>query len=244
MTGLLITFLAGLSIALGVFIIRESNNSDTIEHLSIAMALAAMLSLMLFDLLPDILESSESLGWMSLLLCLVLGFLLLKLLDFFIPDHEDHEETHEHEHASHIGLISALAIILHNIVEGMTVYSLTLSSLNQGILFALGISLHNIPMGMMIYSTMVRDGKHRREKSIILGLVTISTLVGGLLMHLLSAFMTETLIGVLVCLASGMIVYIVFLELLPHVLKTKEPKINLIGILIGFGLVFVSSLFA
>lgn len=244
MTGLLITFLAGFSIVLGVFIIRESHNSDTIEHLSIAMALAAMLSLMLFDLLPDILESKESLGFPSLLLYLTLGFLLLKLLDFFIPDHEDQEETHEHEHASHIGVISALAIILHNIVEGMTVYSLTLSSLNQGILFALGISLHNIPMGMMIYSTMVRDGKHRREKGLVLGLVTISTLVGGLLMHLLSAFMTEALIGALVCLASGMIFYIVFLELLPHVLKTKEPKINLIGILIGFGLVFVSSLFA
>jgi zinc transporter, ZIP family len=244
MIGLLITLLAGLSIVLGVFIIRETHNSETIEHLSIAMALAAMLSLMIFDLIPDIRESGESLGWLSIILFIVLGFLLLKLLDLFIPDHEDHEKNHEQENASHIGVISALAIILHNIVEGMTVYSLSLSSLSQGILFAFAISLHNIPMGMMIYSTMIRDRKHRKEKELILGLVSISTLIGGILMHLVSGLMTENLIGALVCLASGMIIYIVFIELLPHVIKTKEPKINLIGILIGFGLVFVSSLLA
>ena len=41
-----------------------------------------------------------------------IGFVLLKLLDLFVPDHEDTDENHDTENAAHIGLISALAVIL------------------------------------------------------------------------------------------------------------------------------------
>lgn len=146
--------------------------------------------------------------------------------------------THDHENSVHIGLISSLAIILHNIIEGMTVYSLSLASIRQGAVFAFGIALHNIPMGMLIYSAMAeRKCSVRRT---MLATVTCSTLVGGFLMYLIRDLLTESLIGALICIASGMILYIVFLELLPHVFRTRPVLLSVISGLCGFLLVYIS----
>lgn len=236
---LFITFLAGISILVGAIVIKLSHNTEKIEHLSIAMALAALLTLMVVDLVPDVIESADSVGWIITIVFVAAGVAILKILDLFVPDHEDNEKNHEQENTVHIGMITSLAIILHNIVEGMTVYSLSLADTRQGLIFAIGIALHNIPMGMLIESTMEKEC--RSKHIAVLSSVTLSTLLGGIIMQALSGHFNETITSILVSIALGMIIYIVFLELLPHVLKTKDVKLNIIGAVIGFALVFISS---
>jgi len=248
MIGLLITFLAGISVLIGALIIRATENSHKVEHFSIAMAMSALIALMVVDLMPDIREEAVgAFGWGWTVTFLILGFVGLSLLDKITPDHghhhgdhEEDEEEHQHD-IEHIGLITAAAIILHNIVEGMSVYSLSMVSVKDGALFAVAIALHNIPMGMMIYSTMREAKQTKHEKTIIIGAVTISTLLGGLAMYFISFLMVEQFTGALLCIATGMIVYIVIEEMLPHVIKSKEPRINLMGILLGFIFVLLSS---
>lgn len=236
---LFITFLAGISILVGAIVIKLSHNTEKIEHLSIAMALAALLTLMIVDLVPDVIESADSVGWILTIIFVAAGVAILKILDLFVPDHEDNEKNHEQENTVHIGMITSLAIILHNIVEGMTVYSLSLADTRQGLIFAIGIALHNIPMGMLIESTMEKECRSKHIS--VLSSVTLSTLLGGIIMQALRGHLNETLTSILVSIALGMIIYIVFLELLPHVLKTKDVKLNIIGAAIGFALVFISS---
>lgn len=239
---LLITFLAGLSIALGTGIIRFAPSPDRIRQISFSLALGALLALLLFDLFPEIMEFLDNFSIPAALFLILVGVLLLKCLDLFIPDHKDTAVTHDHGNAAHIGVISSLAIILHNIVEGMTVYSLSLTSLHQGAVFAFGISLHNIPMGMLIYSSMAE--KKSEIRRILLTIVTLSTLLGGLIMHMVSQGLTKSLMSSLLCLASGMIIYIVFFELFPHVLRTRSPRLSAAGAALGFLLVFVSCIIA
>jgi ZIP family zinc transporter len=240
MTGILITFLAGISIAVGAAITRAVKNTEIIEHVSIALAMGAMLSLLIFDLFPDIREFSGGYSLLDAALLIAGGILVLRVLDMFIPDHEDTEETHDRENAVHIGLISALAIMLHNIVEGMTVYSMTLVSLRSGIIFALAISMHNIPMGMLIWTTL--EGSSRRRKRAVLLTVTLSTLVGGIIMQVLAGAVTARITGGLVCIASGMILYIEFAELIPHVFRTKSRGLSAGCAAAGFALVWASCL--
>ena len=64
-----------------------------------------------------------------MLLAAIFGLLVLKLLDLYIPDHDN-------DNIKHIGTMGAIAIILHNIIEGMALYGALLSSLKLGILFA------------------------------------------------------------------------------------------------------------
>ncbi|MBQ5446905.1 MAG: ZIP family metal transporter [Lachnospiraceae bacterium] len=235
---MVITFMAGISILVGALVIRMSKNPEKIERLSIALALGSLLSLMIFDLSPEIVEKVSHKNIIQPIVFVILGAAILKILDIFLPDHDDTKENHDKENAAHIGLIAAFAVILHNILEGMTIYSLSLTSVNQGIIFAIGISLHNIPMGMLIYSTI--DDKKRREKSVILSVVTGATLIGGILMAFISGFLSEGIVLILLCVATGMIAFIVFDELLPHVLRTRPIKPSIIGAVAGFVLVFIS----
>ena len=242
---LLIACLAGVFILVGALLTHVSKDSHKIEAVSFALALGALVSLMIFDLVPDIIEGITE-GGSSIWLCIIfvfVGFGLLVLLDLFTPDHDDHKDTpenHDNENSAHIGIMSALAVILHNIIEGMTVYTLAMSSAQQGAILAISIGLHNIPMGMLIYSTL--SHKSRFSKWFLTALVIISTPLGGILMMLMSSLLTEALISALVSIAAGMIVYLIFMELLPHVIKTRPVKFSLIGVVIGFLAVLLSTI--
>lgn len=239
---LVITFLAGASVLVGAVVVRMVYNQSRIAHLSMAIALGALLSLLIFDLLPEMAETAGGTGWILTLALVATGVLLLKLLDQFVPEHQDHEHNHDTGNALHIGLMSSLAVILHNIVEGMTVYSLAFADLRQGLIFAVGVALHNIPVGLLICSTIKNESIFRQVG--VLSAVTLSTLAGGIIMLLVSGQMSETVTGALVSIATGMILYLVFWELLPHVLRTRARLLNITGTALGFFLVFLSTLLA
>ncbi|MCR4601238.1 MAG: ZIP family metal transporter [Clostridia bacterium] len=242
---LTVTFCAGLSILVGVLVTRITKNGshvEFVEHMSVALALGALVALLIFDLIPELWEATEDAGKTFVAVNVVFGFSILGGLDRFIPDHHDTVENHDHENAAHIGIMASLALILHNIVEGMTVYTLSTSDLQQGIIFAVGIGLHNIPMGMLIYTTI--NGRRRGQKTFIILSVLVSTLAGGLLMDMISEYMTDQLICGLLCLATGMIVYIAFVELIPHVLRTKPLLHSAVAVCAGFLLVFLSCMLA
>ena len=237
---LLITLVAGISIIIGALVGRCAEDSEKFERFSIALALGALGALLLFHLGPEIIHHAEDTSWLMQLLFIVAGFVLLKVLDIFVPDHEDTQENHDAENAEHIGFIAAIALVLHNIIEGMTVYNMSLVEPRQGLVMAIGIALHNIPLGIMIYSTL--DGHHRMKKLMVLLTVTFSTLFGGILMVLVSGLITGAIVASLIAVATGMVIYIVFLELVPHVYHTRPLSPYMIAVAIGFVVVLFSSL--
>lgn len=58
---------------------------------------------------------------------------------------------------------------------------------------------------------------------------------------LLSSLLTEVVVGMLTALALGMILYIMFAELLPHVLRERPAWIGAAGTLVGFALVLAAT---
>ena len=165
---------------------------------------------------------------------------MLRILDRFVPEHEDTAHNHDTGNAVHIGIMSSLAVILHNVVEGMTVYSLSYADLRQGMILAGGVALHNIPMGMLISSTL--KGRKPAFKLAVFSTVTLSMMAGGVIIFLMSGHMSETVTAALISIATGMIIYLIVLELLPHILRTENRPLNFIGALSGFVLVFISTM--
>lgn len=240
--GLLITFILGLFILIGVLLVKIPKNTKLIENLSISVALGCMISLAISDLLPEIYETFSDKIYLIIIFVLA-GILILKLLDIFIPEH-DHEHSLSHEctkkNLLHIGIVSTIAIVLHNIIEGMAVYSIANESVKLGVLMALGVGLHNIPMGMVIYSTLKNE--YKKKRILMISLVAVSTFIGGVLMALISSLISEFIIGILLCLTLGMIIYIVFFELLPHIMHSKNKLLSIIGVIIGILIIIFSSL--
>ena len=97
--GLILTLIAGLFFLVGGLISLKVKNKDKLNHFSIALALIIILNLLIMDLIPEIFELLESyeLGFKILLIVIftILGILILKILDFFIPDH--HHDHHDNE---------------------------------------------------------------------------------------------------------------------------------------------------
>lgn len=241
---LLITFILGLFFLIGAIVIKFSKNSKFIENMSVSIALGTMSALVVLDLIPEMVEHMEGISFIWLILLILLGVVLLKVLDLFIPEH-DHEHSLHHDCSEgnlvHIGIISLVAIVLHNVIEGMAVYSLSVESLKTGLLVALGVGLHNIPMGMIIASTL--EHEKNNIKIIAYSLAVLSTFIGGLIMMLLSKVISDVVIGILISITLGMILYIVLFELLPHVLHGEKKGQSIIGVLIGIIIIIISSTF-
>lgn len=234
-----ITVFLGLFFLIGILIIHFTRHAELVEHISIAVAAGAMIALLFLDLIPEVFEIFSGRWYVVAVIFIMLGLLMLVGLDHFIPEHNEGGEEDTEENMVHIGLISAVAIILHNIVEGMSVYSIAMTSVAAGISMGVGVGLHNIPMGMLISATLT--GEKRSKRYLILFLSCISTFLGGLMMMLVESVLTETLIGLLICIALGMVIYILFFELLPSMRHSHGRYVKWISAAIGFALVLVSA---
>lgn len=228
---LLLTLFLGLFFLAGVLISKLSTKTEFVECVSIAVAMGAMIALGIFDLLPE--AFSGEIKWYLAIIFIALGIGLLKVLDLFIPEHDENLE--------HIGIISVVAITLHNIIEGMTVYSIASQSINSGTAMAVGVGLHNIPMGMLIYTTLKNDRGWKEYVLIILSVV--STFIGGIIMAAMSTILSDIVVNYLVCIALGMVIYIIAFELLPSVLHAENKRVSIISSVAGFAVVLLSMLF-
>lgn len=249
MYALLLTFLVGFFIMIGAFIVFKTKNNDKIVQFSISVALGVMAALGLLELLPESLEKfsvdfKDARAFVLVIASAAIGFGLLKLLDHFIPDHEEENKTKKakKEHLLHIGIVASIALVIHNIIEGMALYTAALTDLKMGLLMCLGIGLHNIPMGMVIASTFYNTKKDKKKTILLLLGVSLSTFLGGFLLFLINHGITDNVIGILLGITLGMICYIVVCELIPQVRKMQDKKSAYVGILIGI-LILTCSLF-
>jgi Predicted divalent heavy-metal cations transporter len=247
MNPLLLTLLAGLFILGGTFLGFFIKNNKKFINFSIGVALGVIGSLIIFELIPEAYEhlelSSEVRTILMLVIIAAIGFLVMNIMDKFIPHHH-HESKHNHKHKDdechnshlgHVGILTTVALLLHNIIEGMTLYVTATTSLTTGYLLCVGIGLHNIPLGIIIASTL-NSKKQIFISSIFL---VLSTFFGGLIMNLLNPI-DDFLVGILISLTLGMLIYIAVMELLNQIIHSKEKKISIVGILVGIVILIIS----
>jgi ZIP family zinc transporter len=115
-----------------------------------------------------------------------------------------------------MGLMTALAIGLHNFPEGLATFVATLDDPAVGAALAVAIAIHNIPEGMCV-AIPIYYSTGSRFKAFLWALFSgISEPIGALLGYLvLQSTMGPSTYGILFASISGMMTYIVFKELLP-----------------------------
>lgn len=248
---LVFTLLVGLFMVIGTILVFFTNQNKNFVNFSISMAFGVMVALGLLELLPESYEIvSEYVkapyAAFVVIIGIIIGIQLLKILDHFVPDHgHDHVRDKEHKHnLFHIGVISSVALVLHNLLEGITLYNTLETSLKVGLLMCLGIGLHNIPIGMVIASTFYNKTKSKKKTLLISIVIALSTFVGGILAILLKGITTnEFLEGVLLSVTLGMIIHITMFELLKQIREIENKKIRYGGVLVGILLLVISILF-
>lgn len=135
--------------------------------------------------------------------------------------------------------MTSIALIIHNIVEGIGIYGIATSSIKSGIIYAIAVGMHNIPFGLEI-STMLNKSQNKHKK-IYLTILTLSTFIGGLFTMLFKDNLTDFVQGILLSVTIGMILYLLLAELLTE-LKENWHKETIFGIITGIVIIIIGGL--
>lgn len=144
-----------------------------------------------------------------------------------------------------MGLLTGLAIGLHNFPEGLATFVATLADSTVGGAIALAIALHNIPEGVCV-AMPIYYATGSRWKGFWWSFASgVSEPIGGLMGYLVlyGDNMSETAYGALFGCVGGMMVYISLVELIPTALKyDPEDKYVSSSVLVGMSVMAASLL--
>lgn len=234
MNALLLTFLSGLFYLVGIIIYKFVKHKNELTVAAISCAAVVIIGLIVFDLAPELIEQDNA--W--LFVFVILGFVLLFLIDKLIPHH--HHKHHDHDEATkehkdrleHVSTITILALSMHNLIEGMALYSISLESIRSGTLMLIGVGLHNLPFGFQIAGT---------KNKLLVFLLVISAFLGGLIVFFFGNI-DEFLQGVVLAISMGMLFHILLFELFKEIRENIRQKATIYGIIIGVILLIIINL--
>jgi ZIP family zinc transporter len=239
-----ITFLAGLSTLIGTVLIFIKKECHNIVPCSLSLAAGVMLCTSLTDLIPNSINLLQSNFYKipSILICLIfisLGILISLLIDLLLPNSDN-----KNIKLYRVGIISMLAIILHNIPEGIATFMASNTNIKLGISLAIAIALHNIPEGISISMPIYHSTKSKTKAFLYTLISGISELLGAIVTYLfLSNYMNDFILGIIFSIIAGIMIHISIYELLPTALNYKKYKLTIIYFLIGILIMFINHLF-
>lgn len=235
--------LAGLSTMIGAIpIFVKIKNKNKVITSSLAFASGVMFCVSVMDLIPEsisLLNDYYS-SKIVILLCfvfIVIGIFVSSLIDKYLP-------TINYDSLYRVGFISMLAIILHNIPEGIATFISTTKDISLGVALTTSIAFHNIPEGISISIPIYYSTKSKFKAIFYTFISALSEPLGALLTYwFLLPFINDILLGLLFSLIAGIMLQISLTELLPESFKYKYEKHTKLFFMIGIIFMLLKCLF-
>lgn len=266
---LLLTLLAGAATgAGGLLIIFGKKLSSNFLAGALGLSAGVMIFISLAELYPEAQAAIQGAAYSGIngralvLASFFIGMGLIFLIDFVVPEYENpHEATGlslnartaatdmisaseksaDHNALKKLGIMSAIAIAIHNFPEGMATFVSAMENPQTGISIAAAVAIHNIPEGIMVaipiyYAT--------RKKGKAVGNAFLSGLaepLGGVIGYLLlSNIFDKSLNGVVLAAVAGIMTYIALDELLPSAERFGHHHLSIIGVIAGMAVMAAS----
>ncbi len=247
----LLTLIAGLSTGIGSLISLVAKKTST-RFLSIALGFSAgvMIYVSMVEILTIARDSLKSaLGtkqgeWITVL-AFFGGILIIAIIDKLVPSgnnpHESKKVESMHEDTAsksgklmRMGVMTALAIAIHNFPEGLATFTSALKEPKLGIAIMIAVAIHNIPEGIAV-SVPVYFATGNKKKAFYLSFLSgLSEPAGALIGYLLLyRFFNDVMFGVLFAAVAGIMVFISLDELLPTAREYGKPHLAIYGLVAG-----------
>lgn len=258
---LLMTFLAGFATVIGGFITFFVNKGN-LKVLSLGLGFSA--GVMIFVSFTEILSTAENMlksyypvkyHWF-LFFGFIAGVVISKLIDEFIPDHveetdfadrdtncEDLEDCRKKHKIKRAGLLTAIAIAIHNFPEGLGTFLVSSQNIALGASVAIAIALHNIPEGIAV-ALPIYHATGMKRKAIWYSFWTgitepIGAIIGLVMLHW---FLPDAFIGFMLIAVVGIMIYISFDTLLPLSHEYGDWHYAITGVMSGIIVIWASLL--
>lgn len=263
-----LTLFAGLSTGVGsalAFFSRRTNKRFLSGALGFSAGVMIYVSMVeIFVKARDALSASlgDTQGYWATTGAFFGGIALIALIDKLVPSFENPHEPHDvaemgkaearveaRETAApdrglmRMGLLSALAIAIHNFPEGLATFTGALKDPAVGVSIAVAIAIHNIPEGIAVSIPLYYATGNRRKAfmwSFLSGLAEpIGALVGYTIFY---RIFNDVVFGLLFASVAGIMVFISLDELLPTAEKYGEHHIAIYGLIAGMAVMALSLL--
>lgn len=171
-------------------------------HFLLSFTAGVLLGVVSFDVLPEIFELAErlQLGVMRAMVALVAGFLFFHAAEKFVLLHHAHESGYADHRHPHVGVVSALALIGHSILDGVGIGLAFQASTAVGISVAIAVIAHDFSDGLNTVGLMLahrnttrRDARPRCACACAWCRIDIAVPSASLMAHYLSGFLCGVL---------------------------------------------------
>ncbi len=145
---------------------------------------------------------------------LLVGFFGLHLFNRFITAFVCQKDPEKEQYG--IGIIPMIGIGFHSLIDGF-VYSIAFTvSIFTGFLATAGMVLHEFPEGIITYLLLLRGGFKERSAMILAFLAAaLTTPVGMLISYPIISEIDKPMLGALLSLSAGALIYVGATHLLP-----------------------------
>lgn len=271
----LLTILAGLSTGIGSLIALFLKDNKNTNYLAFAMSFAAgvMLFVSFAEIYPHAIEELEEVyvqraavsgdtsedpghfGHILATICFFIGMGIVWLIEKLVPGHDHKQHDLEKDingmpidknKLMRIGVLSAVALALHNFPEGIATFTASMNDINLGITIAIAIALHNIPEGIAV-SMPIYYATGSKSKAFFysflsglvepLGAFAVYMVFGTQMQEEGSILMPAMLAGV-----AGIMVFISVEQLLPTSKEYGQNKLSTYGLICGMIIMAMSLL--
>jgi ZIP family zinc transporter len=254
----LLTLAAGMATAIGSVIALCSSRTNR-RLLSFALGLSAgvMIYVSFVELFADAQATlTATLGfrpgmWLAAG-CFFGGIGLIGVIDNLVPSVENPHEARSLEDMQkkpvaadgklmRMGMLTALAIAIHNFPEGIATFMAALDQPTLGVAIAAAIAIHNIPEGIAVSVPVFYATGDRKKAFWYSFLSGVAEPVGALIAYFfLMPFMSHQLMGCVFAVVAGIMVYISLDELLPAAHEYGEHHVAIYGLVAGMGIMAAS----
>lgn len=219
------------------------------HRLLLGFAGGVMISASVFSLLNPAIEQAEAMGlipWVPAVGGSALGISFLLLMDWLLPRLKEKHSDNEGEKQHHKNMLLLLAVVLHNIPEGMAVGISCAVAANSGdpalvtgaMALALGVGIQNFPEGAAIALPLHHQGRSKVSAFAMGAMSGMMEPIFGVL-TVLAVGSVANLLPWFLSFAAGAMLYVVVEELIPEANLNREYHSGTLGVLVGFLLMMI-----
>ena len=276
MTGILgaliLTLTAGAATGIGgALVLFKKKISSNFLAGALGLSAGVMIFISLAELFPEaqaeiMATGSIRHGETFVLIAFFVGMGLITLIDFAVPEYENPheasglsldsrtaavgmlEQTASEKALQRLGLMSALAIAIHNFPEGIATFIGALNDPEMGAGITFAIAIHNIPEGIAVAIPIYYATKSKGKALLYATLSGLSEPIGALLCWGIAAVFGVELTGggpafpLVLAAVAGIMIYISLDELLPTAEKYGKHHIAIAGVIGGMAIMGASLL--
>lgn len=247
-----LTIIAGLSTGIGslvAFLAKKTNKRF------LALALGFSAGVMIYVSMIEIFSEAKTAllktvgaprgSWYAAI-AFFLGMLVVALIDKLVPECENPHEAMEYsdfegdkqqiedKKLHRMGVLSALAIAIHNFPEGLVTFIAALQNPKLGMGIAIAVAIHNIPEGIAVSVPIYFSTGCRKKAFIYSFLSGVSEPLGALFGYFFFLkYLNEAYLWMIFASVAGMMVFISLDQLLPTAKKYGEHHLCIYGVVSG-----------